>query len=338
MPLQNPPAEAIGSAMPSAFSSATRTAFAPGHWLIFADTSGYGTTMANHLSQQGQHCTLVYASSAPDTTLNATAHSTADSCFEASGSKTRVEHSVDPGNRQALTDLIQQRLDQASLPLVGVIYLWSLDLPDLPHDDLPWDAELADPEQIVKVEIQLNAEVQTLQRSQHLSCGSLMHIMQTLLTRDGLLNDPPRLWVMTRGCQAIANRFQRYYDNGTLKYMRTGMINGYPVICVGTSTGGSCRQRDVLVTLKWGKNPASILEQMTDLRGRARGEILELNYDEPDAVAVEPGDNENPDRVIRESLLFQDELLPEDEVLFYVDGEAYLDMEVFLNLRTSSVR
>ena len=61
---------------------------------------------------------------------------------------------------------------------------------------------------------------------------------------------------------------------------------------------------------------------MTDLRGRARGEILELNYDGSDAVVVEPEDNERPGR---ESIVLQ------DEVLFYVDGEAYLDMEVFLN-------
>lgn len=135
-------------------------------------------------------------------------------------------------------------------------------------------------------------------------------------------------WTPQRRCQAIANRFQRYYDNGMLKYMRTGIVNGYRVICVGTSTGGGCRQRDVLVTLKWGRNPALILEQMTDLRRRARGEILELNYDGSDAAVVEPEDNERPDR---ESLVLEEEPLPEDEVLFYVDGEAYLDMEVFLN-------
>lgn len=137
-------------------------------------------------------------------------------------------------------------------------------------------------------------------------------------------------WTPERRCQAIANRFQRYYDNGMLKYMRTGVVNGYPVICVGTSTGGSCRPRDVLVTLKWGRDPAYILEQMTDLRGRARGEILELNYDESEAAVVVQEDNERPDEVSREFLLLQEEPLPEDEVLFYVDGEAYLDMEVFL--------
>ncbi|MGK7899861.1 MAG: COP23 domain-containing protein [Hormoscilla sp.] len=138
-------------------------------------------------------------------------------------------------------------------------------------------------------------------------------------------------WTPQRRCQAIANRFQRYYDNGMLKYMRTGIVNGYRVICVGTSTGGSCRPRDVLVTLKWGRNPALILEQMTDLRRRARGEILELNYDGSETAVREQEENENPDGVSRESLLLQEELLSEDEVLFYVDGEAYLDMEVFLN-------
>ena len=56
-------------------------------------------------------------------------------------------------------------------------------------------------------------------------------------------------WTPERRCELVSQRFQRYYDNGTLKYIRTGNINNHPVICVASSKGGDCLERDVLLTL-----------------------------------------------------------------------------------------
>lgn len=107
------------------------------------------------------------------------------------------------------------------------------------------------------------------------------------------IKDPK--WTPQARCEAVADRFQRYHDNGTLRYMRTDKNGDYPVICIASDKGGNCRQQNVLVTLEPGTDADAVLQQMTDLRRRVSGPI-ELN----------------------------------DDLFFYVDGEAYVDMEVFL--------
>ncbi|KOR37259.1 MULTISPECIES: COP23 domain-containing protein [Planktothricoides] len=108
------------------------------------------------------------------------------------------------------------------------------------------------------------------------------------------IKDPK--WTPQTRCEAVADRFQRYHDNGTLKYMRTGNSGNYPVICIADTKGGNCLQEDILVTLEPGTNADDVLQQMTDLRSRVGGGPIELN----------------------------------DDLFFYVDGEAYINMEVFL--------
>ena len=106
-------------------------------------------------------------------------------------------------------------------------------------------------------------------------------------------------WTPQARCEDVSRRFQRYYDNGMLKYMRTGEFKDYPVICVASRKGGSCREQDVLVTLERGSDAKDVLKQMMDLRIQIRGP-LELSND----------------------------------LLFYEDGEAYIDIDVFLNRAT----
>lgn len=107
------------------------------------------------------------------------------------------------------------------------------------------------------------------------------------------IKDPK--WTPQTRCEAVADRFQRYHDNGTLKYMRTDKSGNYPVICVANRKGGNCVQQDILVTLEPGTDADVVLQQMTDLRRRVGGPV-ELS----------------------------------DDLFFYVDGEAYIHMEVFL--------
>lgn len=102
-------------------------------------------------------------------------------------------------------------------------------------------------------------------------------------------------WTPQARCEAVADRFQRYYDNGTLKYMRADNSGAYPVICVASRKGGNCLQKNILVTLEPGTNAADVLQQMTDVRSRVGGP-LQLSHD----------------------------------LFFYVDREAYIDMEVFM--------
>jgi hypothetical protein len=104
-------------------------------------------------------------------------------------------------------------------------------------------------------------------------------------------------------CYAVAKRFQTHYENRTLKYIRTGVIKGYPVICVANARGGACPENQVLVTLNPGTNPALVLDRLLDLRSRSAGRAVYLSGE---------------DRV------------------FYEEGEAYIDLEQLLELNPSA--
>jgi hypothetical protein len=109
----------------------------------------------------------------------------------------------------------------------------------------------------------------------------------TYATTKGQGNVPMIAWVRndhfvhsytpTERCQAVARRFQAHYENRTLKYTRTGTVNGYPVICIASYKGGGCPKNQVLVTLKRGSDARQILSQLLDFRGLSNGRFVYLN-------------------------------------------------------------
>ncbi len=122
-------------------------------------------------------------------------------------------------------------------------------------------------------------------------------------------NIPMILWVNNfpsgtpqQRCLLVSDRFQQFYDNHLLKYLRAGTINNQPVLCVATYKGGVCPDKNVLITLPPGTNANLILEQLLDLRRHAARKPLQLS-----------GGN-----------------------IFYVDRELYVDMEDFINIITES--
>ncbi|NEP57848.1 MAG: hypothetical protein F6K31_12625 [Symploca sp. SIO2G7] len=74
-------------------------------------------------------------------------------------------------------------------------------------------------------------------------------------------------------CQEVSSRFQTYYNNGTLSYITTGIMNGLPVICVSSTNGGPCS--GLLFTLKKGQNASRTLQQLFDVRTAAAGPLYE---------------------------------------------------------------
>jgi Circadian oscillating protein COP23 len=122
-------------------------------------------------------------------------------------------------------------------------------------------------------------------------------------------NIPLILWVNNfpsgtpqQRCLLVSDRFQQFYDNHLLKYLRAGIINNQPVLCVATYKGGVCPDKNVLITLPPGTNANLILEQLLDLRRHAARKPLQLS-----------GGN-----------------------IFYVDRELYVDMEDFIKIITES--
>jgi hypothetical protein len=98
-------------------------------------------------------------------------------------------------------------------------------------------------------------------------------------------------------CHTVSRRFQRHYENRTLKYIRTGLFGNYPVICVANSKGGACPQNQILVTLNPGSNPGLVLSQLLDVRTRSSGRTIYLSG---------------------------------EDALFYEEGETYVDVEKWL--------
>jgi Circadian oscillating protein COP23 len=79
-------------------------------------------------------------------------------------------------------------------------------------------------------------------------------------------------------CAEVSTRLDRFNRNGQLKYIRTGNVNSYPVLCVDTGvSGNTCPMTSVLVTLPKGSDSSHTLQQMLDLRARAAGQIIQLS-------------------------------------------------------------
>jgi Circadian oscillating protein COP23 len=81
-----------------------------------------------------------------------------------------------------------------------------------------------------------------------------------------------------RRCNEVSARLDRFNRAGKLKFIRTGNVNGYPVLCVDAGvSGNTCPLNSVLVTLPKGSDSSHMLGQMLDLRARAAGKIIQLS-------------------------------------------------------------
>jgi len=76
-------------------------------------------------------------------------------------------------------------------------------------------------------------------------------------------------------CELVSQRFQQYYNNGTLNYLTTGRMNRMPVVCVAQKEGGPCS--GLLFTLKPESNPSDTLQRLLAVRVRAQGPLNETN-------------------------------------------------------------
>ena len=83
---------------------------------------------------------------------------------------------------------------------------------------------------------------------------------------------------VSQRCNEVSARLDRFNRQGELKFVRTGNVNHYPVLCAAAGvSGNTCPQRTVLVTLAKGSDSGQILQQLLDLRARASGQIIQLS-------------------------------------------------------------
>lgn len=102
-------------------------------------------------------------------------------------------------------------------------------------------------------------------------------------------------------CRMVSGRFNRFHNNGTLKYISTGTLNRHPAICVAPYRGASdCLPDGLLITLKPGTDPNATLTEIMDKRLWGTAGMVELGEDE-------------------------------DGLVFEVNGKIFVDIDFLLN-------
>lgn len=74
-------------------------------------------------------------------------------------------------------------------------------------------------------------------------------------------------------CRDVSQRFNRFYNQGILNFVTTGVVNNQPVVCVASTMGGACTE--VLFTLKPGQSATRTIQQLFDVRAGAAGPLYE---------------------------------------------------------------
>ncbi|WP_392532556.1 COP23 domain-containing protein [Nostoc sp. C117] len=92
-------------------------------------------------------------------------------------------------------------------------------------------------------------------------------------------------WTNERRCKDVSRRFQRSYDNGTLKYIRTGTLRGETVVCAAANQNAICTDSTLLFTLKRGSNAKLTMRRLLNRRGLVAGSVL--NESSEDTVNID---------------------------------------------------
>ncbi|HIK06836.1 MAG TPA: hypothetical protein IGS40_19445 [Trichormus sp. M33_DOE_039] len=84
----------------------------------------------------------------------------------------------------------------------------------------------------------------------------------------------PPPWTAQRRCLEVSRRFQKNYDNGRLRRIKTGTLRGEPVVCAAMNQNSPCTDSTLLFTLKRGADPNAIVRRLFDRRALAAGNAL----------------------------------------------------------------
>ena len=131
------------------------------NWFIFADKEGIGAKIAKELEKNGKNCLLVY----PGGDLG-------NFSLQFARSKVNGQIRINPSKKEDFQSLFPETAGDGW----GIIHLWNLD---------------ADNSE--------NLTIQEIQQAQILGCGSILYLVQTLLS----LSIDAELWLVTRGSQQI---------------------------------------------------------------------------------------------------------------------------------------
>jgi hypothetical protein len=120
--------------------------------------------------------------------------------------------------------------------------------------------------------------------------------------------DVPEAWTVAKRCQEVAQRFQRFYDNGILRFIGADFVNNEPVLCAlkdKITEGEPCNSENVLVTLPPQSDPVETARQLMDARSLARGRVIPVNGGNKGKLETYINGNTYYDLEVLEQLILQ---------------------------------
>lgn len=76
-------------------------------------------------------------------------------------------------------------------------------------------------------------------------------------------------WSPEKRCETVSQRFQQFSDQRLLRFVSTGNLNNYNVICISEESG-KCLDQGLLLTLEQNDKPTRILRQLFNYRASIR--------------------------------------------------------------------
>ena len=76
-------------------------------------------------------------------------------------------------------------------------------------------------------------------------------------------------WSPAKRCEAVSQRFQQFSDQRSLRFVSTGNLNNYNVICI-SEKAGNCIDQGLLLTLEQQDKPTQVLRDLFNYRASIR--------------------------------------------------------------------
>ena len=94
-------------------------------------------------------------------------------------------------------------------------------------------------------------------------------------------------WQPQSRCETVSPKFQTFYQDGRLRYLTHGTINGYPVICAVVDEGETCNGDNQLFQVKPNEDPQLVLRQLMDVvEGKVDEGVIYQSTENPDRVYI----------------------------------------------------
>ncbi len=79
-----------------------------------------------------------------------------------------------------------------------------------------------------------------------------------------------------RRCREVTSRFQHHSDAKNLRYISTGILNRYKIICVSDQSG-NCKRNGLLITLQHNHNSEAVMRALFNISARRSGGGINLS-------------------------------------------------------------